>query len=107
MPTLLSLCEVSSPAKVQGRDLSAMLLAGSGARPDSVLCVCNLGSPAEWRMVVTQKNKLVVDVLRRPTHLYDLSEDPYEMRNLVHDRRHAATGRALQDLLNNWIARVG
>ena len=107
MPTLLTLCGAPVQKQVQGRDLSQQVLGGQGERPDSILSVCDLGSPREWRMVVRGQDKLVVDVLRRPTRLYNLSEDPFEMRNLVNDPAHAKKKAELHELLNNWILRVG
>jgi N-sulfoglucosamine sulfohydrolase len=34
--------------------------------------------------------------------LYDLSEDPYEFRNLAGDPSHSETLRSLQSLLDQW-----
>jgi arylsulfatase A-like enzyme len=48
----------------------------------------------DWRMVATRTGKLVVDAQGKPTHLYDLERDPYELTNLV-----ATEGRTRERLL--------
>jgi arylsulfatase A-like enzyme len=105
LPTFLAMCGVPCPPKVHGRDLSSLMSAGQGNRPQSIYCVCDLGSTTEWRMVAGQKSKLVVDVLRRPTHLYDLEKDPHEMRNLANNPAYATLQSEYQEVLNSWIAR--
>jgi len=62
-------------------------------------------SMARAKMVRTEKWKLVV----RETggdELYQLTEDPYEMKNLIDDRRHAKVVQQLQRKLLAWCLRT-
>ncbi|WP_321478174.1 sulfatase [uncultured Paludibaculum sp.] len=103
-PTLLSLCEVQPPAEMQGVDLSGWLTSGRGAPRTPVYAEGQVGSHSEWRMVVHGRDKLVVDCNLRPTHLYHLGHDPYELKNLV----ALPTSRRKRDdmlaLLRQWMS---
>lgn len=44
---------------------------------------------------------------RPAEELYDLREDPWEMRNLAADAEHAETLARLRSLLDHWIERTG
>ncbi|MDE0262181.1 MAG: sulfatase [Bryobacterales bacterium] len=44
---------------------------------------------------------------RPEEELYDLREDPWEMRNLAGDASHAATLAELRSILKEWIAQTG
>ena len=82
-PTLLSLCGVEPLAGMQGVDFSKWLTGHRRAPRSSIYAEGDLGSAAEWRMAVHYAYKLVVDYTLRPTHLYHLGEDPYELHNLA------------------------
>ncbi len=126
MPTLLSICELSTPASCEGRNLSTTVLGGT--EPPSVESLCCEGkvnqtpdipppapaaranSPVNgpWRAIVTPRHKLVV---RRGYDnvecLFDLQEDPLEMSNLARD---PAVQRMREDLvsqLKTWAAATG
>lgn len=105
-PALLSLCGVEPPAGMQGVDLSGWLTSGRGSRPRSIYAEGGLGSADEWRMVVRGLDKLVVDFKLNPTRLYNLGQDPYELRNLA----TVPSGRHKRDemltLLRRWMSRT-
>ncbi|MBL8229105.1 MAG: sulfatase [Bryobacterales bacterium] len=106
MPTLLSLCGAQVPSEVQGRDLSALLRTGKGARPESIFAEGQMGGEGEWRMVVRGFDKLVVNRAGEITHLFNLGEDPYEQSNLVNSRAHRRAKDELLALLRDWQRRT-
>jgi arylsulfatase A-like enzyme len=99
-PTLLSLCGVSPPETMQGRDLTR-------EQPQSVYSVGRLGTPGEWRMLVRGLDKLVVDREQKVTHLYNLGADPDEMDNRARDPGIELKRDELKALLNDWMRRTG
>jgi arylsulfatase A-like enzyme len=105
-PTLLGLCGVERPAGIQGADLTGLLADGRGARPESIYAEGSLGSPAEWRMVVRGRDKLVVDFNQQPTRLYRLDRDPYELRNLVADAAARRERDEMLTILRGWMSRT-
>jgi len=105
-PTLLSLCGVEPPAGMQGVDLSGWLTRGKGPPPSSIFAEGKLGSAEEWRMVVRGLDKLVVDSNLSPTHLYDLGQDPYELRNLATDPSRRRKRDEMLTALRRWMLRT-
>jgi arylsulfatase A-like enzyme len=99
-PTLLSLCGVSPPQSMQGRDLTR-------EQPQSVYSVGQLETPGEWRMLVRGLDKLVVDREQRVTHLYNLGADPDEMYNRARDPALELKRNELTALLSDWMRRTG
>ena len=39
--------------------------------------------------------------------LYDLADDPYELKNLAHDPAHAALRQQMEAKLDAWMKRMG
>ncbi|MGB6945790.1 MAG: sulfatase-like hydrolase/transferase [Bryobacteraceae bacterium] len=99
-PTLLGLCGLSPGDSMQGRDLMR-------EQPQSIYCAGQIGTPAEWRMVVRGLDKLVVDQSQNVTHLYNLGVDPMEMDNGAHDPALELKRDELKALLNDWMRRTG
>jgi arylsulfatase A-like enzyme len=99
-PTLLSLCGVSPPPSMQGRDLTR-------EQPQSVYSVGQLETPGEWRMLVRGLDKLVVDRGQKVTHLYNLGADPDEMDNRARDPALELKRNELAALLSDWMRRTG
>lgn len=106
-PTLLSLCGVEAQKGMQGVNLASLLTRGRGPSPESIYAEGGLGQPHEWRMIVRGRYKLVVDSALRPTHLYNLSQDPYERENLVAKSSERRNRDGLKALLRRWAARSG
>lgn len=118
MPTILEMCGVAVPESVQGRSL----LAGAGREMvfsenimPEVITNGDTGYPfvpgkgvdgirhPDAKMVRTKKWKLNY----YPGHggeLYDLENDPGEMRNLYRSGRHAGTVGELKGALLDWLA---
>lgn len=99
-PTLLSLCGVSPPQSMQGRDLTR-------EQPQSVYSVGRLGTPGEWKMVVRGLDKLVLGHGQNVTGLYNLGTDPDEMDNRAQDSAFELKRDELKALLGDWMRRTG
>jgi hypothetical protein len=106
-PTLYALAGVAGVDEFHGRDLSPLLLADKGERPESVYAEGRLNTPEEWRMVVRGLDKLVVRPNLEVLHLYNLGEDPDEMRNLAQEAGHQLRIDELTALVRLWMKRTG
>jgi arylsulfatase A-like enzyme len=106
-PTLLSLCGVAAPKEMQGVNLASLLTRRRGSSPESIYAEGGFGQSHEWRMIVRGSYKLVVDSALRPTHLYNLSRDPYEQENLVANSSQRRNRDDLKAVLRRWAARTG
>lgn len=108
MPSLLSLCGGEIPPEVQGRNLAEAMRTGEGDdRPASLFAYGRLQTPEAWRMVVRGFDKLVVNQRMEATHLYNLGQDPYEMRNLAAEVGAARQINELRAHLREWMKRLG
>ena len=120
MPTLLALCGLPLPDSCSGRNLSATALGREEERaPESVYCEGKLGSgpnaPATansplqstWRSVVTERHKLIVRAGTAGVHsLYDMQEDPLELRNLAGEPESRRIRDDLLGELQQWAAQT-
>ena len=93
-PTLLALCGLPVPRTMQGTDLSGVVLGRTDRGPDSAFFQIFVpfagdGTPRPWRGVRTERY-MYARTQEGPWVLYDLKEDPYEMKNLAQDPAHAA-----------------
>lgn len=96
-PLLLDLCGLPAMPGVQGQ---------RGQRR-SVYTEGSMGDREEWRMLVEQHHKLVVDGKLNPTHLFDLRADPYEMDNRASASASRSRLAALLRLLRQTARRTG
>ncbi len=95
-PTLLGLAGLPAPAGVQGRDLSAWLTGMAPAPDDPVYIEGRLGAPDEWRALRTARHLIAVSAASgETTHLFDLEQDPHQLRNLARDPDAAHLRRGL------------
>jgi len=105
-PTILRLCGVDAPDGLDGMDL-ATLVEGRGAAWRDALFF-EYEAKQDWfnplRAVRTEGHKLV-EYLDGWSELYDLSADPWEMRNLVGDAEHAGVEGELRARLGRWRRR--
>jgi arylsulfatase A-like enzyme len=106
-PTLLKWCGLSVPHAAQGRDLSALLGANAGERPDAVYAEGRLGRRDEWRILVRGYDKLVVDMEGSVTHLFNLADDPYEMTNLANVSAQQLKRDSLLAIQRQWMKKLG
>ncbi|MFG0252543.1 MAG: sulfatase-like hydrolase/transferase [Phycisphaerales bacterium JB038] len=111
-PTLTALAGLETPDTVQTQSLVPMLQAAEAAVRDSVLLSyskahsnCTRYSRAvrcgDLKLIEWQYDDVTT------TQLFDLADDPWEMRNLADDASHADARAELEALLSNWRRRVG
>jgi arylsulfatase A-like enzyme len=110
-PTLLALCGLPVPNDMQGADLSGVLLGRTDRGPDSAFFQIFVpfagdGTPDPWRGVRNDRFKYA-RTEAGPWVLYDLQQDPYELKNLAHDPAQAAVRDVLQAKLAAWMRRTG
>ncbi len=107
MPTLLSACGLKPPATCTGRDLSAAVLGGRAPAVASVYAEGRMQGDKAWRTVVTPQHKLAINIAGKVTHLFGLTNDPYEMKNLANEKSQAALQTHLLGELKRWAKETG
>ena len=110
-PTLLSLCGLEVPDEMQGADLSAVILGQSEIGPDSAYFqifgpFLAGGVESGWRGIRTSRY-MYARTQEEPWVLYDLEEDPFELRNLADDPASAGIRDDLEAELSRWMERTG
>jgi arylsulfatase A-like enzyme len=110
-PTLLSLCQIPIPANIQGADLSEVVLGTKEAGPDSAYFQIfgpyhGDETPFAWRGVRTDRY-MYARSESGPWLLYNLDNDPYELRNLVTDSSASAIRKEMDERLTGWMTRAG
>jgi arylsulfatase A-like enzyme len=110
-PTLLNLCGLTPRPDMEGADLSSLVLGKTAQEPASVFFQIFVpfagdGTPHPWRGVRTERF-LYARTEDAPWLLYDLKNDPYELRNLADDPAHAALQREMDASLSSWMKRTG
>ncbi len=108
-PTLLSLCGVSVPSEMQGTDLSHIVLGKLEQGPDTAFLqiftpFAGDGTPRPWRGVRTSRF-LYARTEAGPWLLYDLKEDPYELKNLALDPKSASLRERMEKQLATCMKR--
>ncbi len=110
-PTSLGLCGLDQPAWMVGTDYSGYRLHNKSVvnEPDSAFLQLVIPTghahsiDRPWRGVVTRDGWKYVVLEGQPWLLFNLNEDPYELRNLAHNRAFANERQRLQDRLAAWI----
>jgi arylsulfatase A-like enzyme len=105
MPTALAAAGIVAPNDMDARDLTPLLTgAGRFAERDGFFAQFHgdEGGLYSQRMLRTERYKLVYNA-HDTDELYDMAEDPWEMRNLANDPAHAAVRRGLQARLFAWM----
>ena len=100
-PTLLGLGSAEAPPGIDGRDLAA-LWSGEGEtawRQSLFLPYRDL-----MRSVRDERYKLIVYPKVNHRQLFDLADDPDELRNLAADPAHGQTLARMEALLEGWRA---
>lgn len=75
MPTLLDMCDIPVPATCEGRSMV------TGAKRDTLYCESLLGKKAT-RMIHDGRHKLIWYPAGNVVQLFDIAEDPAELRDL-------------------------
>jgi arylsulfatase A-like enzyme len=110
-PTLLALCGLPVPKDMQGTDLSGVVLGTTDQGPDSgffqiFVPFAGDGTPHPWRGVRTD-HLMYARTEAGPWVLYDLMDDPYELKNLANDPAQTAVRDDMQAKLAAWMKRTG
>jgi arylsulfatase A-like enzyme len=103
-PTLCELAGLPAPKTVEGRSLVPVLRGRSAGVRDSIFAayrdVQRCARTDRWKWNVYHVNG------RRTQQLFDIRNDPWEMRDLASDPRQASRRQEMQTLLNKWMAEV-
>ena len=110
-PTLLSLCGIKPPGRMQGADLSGVVLGKSDKAPGSAFFQIfgpfqGDGTDEGWRGVRTSRY-LYARYETKPWLLYDLDKDPYEMHNLLDDPGSQGLLKEMESRLTAWMNQTG
>ncbi len=106
MPTILRLCGIQPPARLNGCDFSQYMVGGKDPTDGAALVLCpapfgqwqrKLGGK-EYRAIRTTQYTYARDLMG-PWLLYDNQADPYQMNNLVDRPEYAA----LQKKMDDWL----
>jgi|SRR5690625_1088867 len=115
MPTLLGLSGVGIPESVEGADFSRYMRGGESPKDTLALIMCiqaygqwdpvNDGGK-EYRGIRTPRYTYTRD-LDGPWQLFDNSEEPYQMNNLVGNSSYAEIQKRLDNALMNKLDEIG
>jgi arylsulfatase A-like enzyme len=109
MPTLLGLCDVNIPDKVQGIDQSNVFQGKSTEKRDSAFLfnTHNGGGPGcDWRGIRT-KDWVYAYHMEDDWILYDLNKDPFQLNNLVGQSKYKPTRDKLRNRLESMRKELG
>ena len=113
MPTLLGLCWIAIPARVQGSDYSRLLLTGDTTGLPSSAYINNPVSTFQLREFgfdayrgVRTPTHTYVRSIHGPWLLYDNVMDPYQKHNLVNKAEAKAVQASLEAELQRWLKRL-
>ncbi len=98
-PTILDAAGLIQPTYHEGRSLMPYLEGGSPDEREFVFSEDNY-----LIMMRSKTHKVVYYIGQEDGELYDLSEDPHELRNLWNDRDYAQTKNQLLNSLLEWLA---
>lgn len=100
-PTICDLTGTPTPSLVEGKSIMPMLKNPHARIRDSVF----LAYRHFQRGVRTDRWKLVLYNVggKQTTQLFDIQNDPWELKNLADDRAQAARIRELRTLLKDWM----
>jgi arylsulfatase A-like enzyme len=112
MPTLLGLCDAPIPDGVQGEDCSDAIL-NNKQGPESVFlqqtAPGNTPFGSTWRAIRTRKHLYAISghTNNGGWLLYDMENDPYQMKNLIDDPAYDEIRKTLDTQLNEWRKKTG
>lgn len=113
VPTILDFFDVADPGTLEGKSMLPTFRDPSIRPSDAVFCEWGryetdhdgFGGFEPIRCVFDGRYKLVVNLLTSD-ELYDLQEDPHEMKNLIDSVAHAAIRDSLHDRMLDWMNRT-
>jgi arylsulfatase A-like enzyme len=102
-PTLLGLLGLPRDPQDEGRDASTLFTTGK-APADWKNVTCSRNADGDWLMAVSSRYKFIVYPDANPC-LFDLEQDPFEMRNLFSAPTSRETVRELARALTGYAQR--
>ena len=109
MPTLLGLCGIPAPANVDGIDYSATF-AGQSKKERDAAFLFNVhtgnGPGTDWRGIRTKEWTYAYH-FSSDWVMYDLKNDPCQLKNLIDDPNFAAKKKELHEQLESMRAALG
>ena len=111
--TIFALAGVPAPADLDGRNLAPLLTAPAGRVRDHLPLFNFWGVPSAQSLAIVAPGWKYIhwyfggDGLTPTDELFDLSADPYEMKNVAADPRHAARLAELRRAYDTEVARIG
>jgi len=105
-PTILDLAGTAFEHSIDGRSLMPMLKDQDAEWEDDLMCE-TMGhfSAHLGRMIITERYKYIYNE-RDSDELYDLKEDPFEMKNLIRDEKYSEILTDLKSRLKKWRKRT-
>jgi arylsulfatase A-like enzyme len=97
LPTLVSLAGGTVPQDVEGKDLTPMLRDPNAIVADFAVMECTLVTS-----IITEKWKMAFHHFNKEADLYDLENDPEELKNLAGKPQYAGVERQLMKQLVKW-----
>jgi len=108
LPTLADIAGVPIPKNVEGRSFAWALPGGSGTCEKPRDTVYAMFSYVHTYCARTAAYKIIRDFSETPsTELYDLREDPLELRDVAYDARYAGARADMEARLSAWLDAVG
>jgi arylsulfatase A-like enzyme len=108
MPTVLGLMGLPVPEEVQGKDLSAPILAKDEEAVDYVPIW--MYTSKNWRGVITRDYtyaRAKTETGEELSVLYDRDQDPYQLNNLFELEEYAPVRDELEGLTGTWMSEYG
>jgi arylsulfatase A-like enzyme len=109
LPTFLGLCGIEIPKNIEGFDFSATFSGKSKSEPNAAFLFnvhSGAGPGCDWRGIRTKKWVYAFHKFGDWV-MYDLENDPYQLKNLVHDQKYAKQKELLSKQLKNIRAKLG
>jgi len=101
LPTLASLAQLDLPQKVDGLDLSPLLRGDPFEEREFIVSYC-FSDPTQLYMIADKRFKYAYSQTGGIEELYDLLEDPDELRNIAGDPGTTETLRTMRTRLIGW-----
>ncbi len=107
-PTICQAAKIEVPSDVEGKSVLGLYQGNEEWKRDRIYFT--FVSPERHRMDVravrTERYKLIHHLMTDEIELYDLQEDPYEMKNLADSEEHGEIRNQLFSSLKEWRERV-
>lgn len=112
LPTLLGMCNISIPSKIEGEDFSELILKGKEMENYAALImnVAPFGDffkSCEFRGIRTSRYTYVRNLVLGPWLFYDNLADPYQLNNLVGKTDYAYIEQELSMQLDEKLTIIG